>query len=355
MIFSSNNTPDLVLFEALLDRTNDWLNQDALIRPQYYKDQAGRALENVVFEVMVEMAKGTLFEDSIECVSGQKFPDIIAKNYYGVEVKSTIKDHWFTTGNSIAESTRVPGIERIFLMFGKLGGEVGFRYKPYEECLTEIVVTHSPRYKIDMDVQKDKTIFHRMNTTYDALRESENPIGQIINYYRSVLKEHESLWWVNSMVNEEEGNPPVLRIMESLSKPEKDDLIAYAFAHYPEIFYVSRNKNKYKRYALWLYTQSIASTSLRDNFTAGGQGNLHVGGQTYKNAPKVFHTFYNIAPKVREEIINAEEALLLQDWRKVKIESDRLKSWLSVVSEHLTKDNNTKYIEMIRCIINCID
>lgn len=38
---------------------------------------------------MAQTAKGTPFEDSIELIPGQRFPDIIAKKYYGVEVKTS--------------------------------------------------------------------------------------------------------------------------------------------------------------------------------------------------------------------------------------------------------------------------
>ena len=47
---------------------------------------------------MSELAVGTPFEDSIELIGGQKFPDIIAKKFYGIEVKTTVHGCFFQTG-----------------------------------------------------------------------------------------------------------------------------------------------------------------------------------------------------------------------------------------------------------------
>ena len=74
-------------------------------------------------------------------VSGASFPDIVAKKYYGVEVKSTIKNQWKSIGSSILESTRDQNVERIYLTFGKLGKPVAFRSRPYEQFLSGISVT----------------------------------------------------------------------------------------------------------------------------------------------------------------------------------------------------------------------
>ena len=76
---------------------------------------ARKKLEPYVGNVMTELAVGTAFENSIEVIGGQKFPDIVAKKFYGIEVKTTTQNHWKTTGNSVLESTRVDDVERIFM------------------------------------------------------------------------------------------------------------------------------------------------------------------------------------------------------------------------------------------------
>lgn len=74
------------------------------------------------------------------------------------------------------------------MLFGKLGGSPEFRCRPYEECLYDITVTHSPRYLIDMDIDKDNTIFAKMHTTYNKLRTSDDSIAQVRKYYRDLIK-----------------------------------------------------------------------------------------------------------------------------------------------------------------------
>src|SRR5699024_11116667 len=122
---------------------------------KYYRSRGGVLLEKDVFDMFVELSIGTVFEDSFVMVSGQRFPDIVAMGYFGVEVKTTKSDNWISTGSSIIESTRVDGVEKIYLLFGKLSRNVEFRSRPYEDCLSDIVVTHSPRYKIDMELEKE--------------------------------------------------------------------------------------------------------------------------------------------------------------------------------------------------------
>jgi len=112
----------------------------------------------------------------------------VAQNYYGIEVKTTTQNHWKTTGNSMLESTRVENVERIFMLFAKLASPIEFRCRPYEEVLSEVVVTHSPRYLIDMNLEKGKTIFDKIKMPYDTFRKQESPIRPIVDYYKSKLK-----------------------------------------------------------------------------------------------------------------------------------------------------------------------
>jgi hypothetical protein len=129
MIISNNRNPHITEFEKLVGNTNIRLNEDAIIRPEYYLKRNGQLLEDDVVSALNYSAKGTAFEGTIEKISGQRFPDIIAGKYYGVEVKSSKDDKWITLGGSVNESTRVEGIERIFLVFGKLLNPIEFRSK----------------------------------------------------------------------------------------------------------------------------------------------------------------------------------------------------------------------------------
>lgn len=184
MVISKNPEPRKEIFQSLLDNTIAFLKSDSKKNQKTYETLLGNKLEGVVADIMSERAKGSPFENSIELISGQKFPDIIAKKYYGVEVKTSKQDHWTTTGNSVLESTRVEGVERIYMLFGKMVSPFDFKCRPYEECLSEVVVTHSPRYLIDMNLPAGQTIFDKLKIPYDTLRTSTNPIKPIVNYYK---------------------------------------------------------------------------------------------------------------------------------------------------------------------------
>lgn len=133
MIVSVNPHPNMEEFRKLMANTDQLLNHDALERPEYYASRGGNPLEDDVKDALDQCAKGTPFAGTIEKVSGHKFPDIVAAKFYGVEVKSTKENHWTSTGSSILETTRVNGVERIFMTFGKLGGRpIEFLSKPYQ-------------------------------------------------------------------------------------------------------------------------------------------------------------------------------------------------------------------------------
>ena len=265
MLVSVNPHPRLTEFKALMAKTDLLLNKDALVRPSYYASRGGNPLEDDVKSALDESAKGTPFAGTIEKVSGQRFPDIVAAKLYGVEVKSTKDDHWKSTGSRILETTRVSGIERIYMTFGKLGGTPPeFLSKPYEECLYGIAVTHMPRYLINMQLCKGETIFEKMGIPYDELRKMENPIAPVAKYYRSQLKKGESLWWTGD--SSDESVSATIRLWKNLTPDEKHFHTIYGCVNYPETF-----GGDYDRYALWLTSQGIVDPHIRDQFSAGGK------------------------------------------------------------------------------------
>lgn len=252
-------------FMCLMQRTDDLLNRKAQENPDYFRTRGGSLLEDDVLDALNECAEGTPFAGTILKVSGQKFPDIVVSRRYGVEVKSTKEDHWFSTGSSILETTRVPGVDVIYLTFGKLGGErVMFKSRLYEECLSGIAVTHMPRYLIDMRLGKGDTIFDSMHLPYNKLRNMDNPISPVARYYRSKLKSGESLWWTGD--SSDESVSAKIRLWGNLSKEEKSEYTIYACVNFPEVL-----AGNYDRYALWLTSQGVVDSHLRDQFSAGGQ------------------------------------------------------------------------------------
>lgn len=332
MIVSSNPKPTMEDFAALMHRTDWLLNQDARQRPFYYAKRNGSPLEDDVKAALEESAKGTPFENTIEKVSGQKFPDIVAAKFYGVEVKSTKSNHWTSTGSSILESSRITGVERIFLTFGKLGGTpIEFLSRPYEECLSGIAVTHMPRYLIDMRLQKGETIFNKMGLSYEHLRQMENPVAPVSRYYRSRLKEGERLWWAGDAADE--AVSATIRLWSTLNLCEKRAYTVYGCVNFPEIF-----GGNYDRYALWLTSQGVVDPHIRDQFSSGGQETMLLSDGSTAKFPGVYRRVRKNLPAFLRRMAQDDPAVFhesplhLPDGKNLYRLQLRLLKWADQVS-----------------------
>jgi hypothetical protein len=346
MIISTNREPNLDEFKELIDAVTLKLNDDATKRTPYYLTRNAQLLEDDVLKLLVKTAIGTKFEGTIEKISGQRFPDIVAGKYYGVEVKSSKDEKWITLGGSVNESTRVEDVERIFLVFGKLMEPIEFRSRPYEDCLFDVVVTHYPRYKINMNLKQGETIFDKMGTTYDKLRESDNPVGKVIDYYKSQLSHGESLWWTGNVIKDEQPKemPMKIRLCKYLSADERLNLKLTGLVLFPELTKFS--STKYGRFSLWLVANhSVVSTSIRDLFSAGGQGFIKSNNRTYKNIPRIIMNISENKNSIKKIIKNTEESILCETWNVENIETDRLGQWINLISKNCKlKDNDIRLV-----------
>lgn len=330
MLISLNPEPNKELFQSLLNNTLDTLETEARRNQEVYLKHLGKKLENVVAEIMKEKSKGTPFENSIELISGQRFPDIIANRYYGVEVKTTKMNHWTTTGNSVLEGTRVDGIERIYMLFGKMYSPIEFKYRLYEDCLSEVVVTHSPRYLVNMDLQKGKTIFDKLDIPYEILRKSSNPIKPIIEYYRNSAKGKGEVWWLDKGEDADEvtGKSMIISFWNTLPKNLRKHHIATGFVYFPEVL-----NSDYNRFAFWLYEfQSIICPNVRDSYSAGGTGEITWKNRTYYRIPKVIMNLIESLPEIRDIISNTENDKLSCYWKNHF--KDKKSYWISLILEN---------------------
>ena len=340
MIISENRAPSLEEFQALMRSTDIYLNSDAQSRQNYYEKRTGTQLEFDVFEALQRCSQRTPFENTIQLVSGASFPDIVAGRFYGVEVKSTIKNQWKSIGSSILESTRNHGVERIYLTFGKLGKPVSFKSRPYEECLSGIVVTHYPRYQIDMELSAGETIFDKMGITYDNLRQMENPVLPVAKYYKSRLKPGESLWWAADTDIESTGSPPIIRLWTSLDSSQKNYFTVQAYALFPEI--LGSSSIKYQRYALWLASQcGIVNTNIRDQFSAGGKVDISTSKGVFRNVPAVFGRISKNSELIKDTILHASEESLQEYWHISQVFEDRLEQWCELASSYTEQQGQT--------------
>jgi len=333
-------------FTELMQKTEDILNDEAKKNPQEYKVLSPSKVEDVSVQSIRKACVYTPFSaDDVELISGQKFPDIIANTYYGVEVKSTKANHWKSTGSSIVESTRDINVDDIYMLFGKLGGDIPeFRCRPYEEVLYDIAITHSPRYLIDMEIDNNDTIFAKMGTTYDDFRTSPSAIEKVRHYYRDKAKRNKKLempWWI-TQENIDSSKSFNLTLWKTLSESIKDDLQIKCMILFPEALNPSRDRNKYNQIALWLcsYNQVIVQ-NIRDFYSAGGQI-TQVDDKKITPVPQVFYRIVKYSDRIKKALENPTNELLelIRDYNPSILQSrNYYENWLKICLQYAQKKN----------------
>lgn len=334
MVVSVNNEPHKEVFADLLKNTLAVLHKEAESNPKKYKSLLGTKLENEVKDVMADNAVGTPFENSIELVSGQKFPDIVANRFYGVEVKTTKSNQWKSVGSSVAEGTREKDVERIFMLFGKMCDPISFMCRPYEECLSEVVVTHSPRYMIDMDLQKGETIFDKIAIPYDEVRKKDDPITPFLDYYRKNSPKGGTAWWAGNSYESNSGNF-LIKLWNQLEIEEKDQYRVKAFCLFPEIF--GNSSLKFDRLAIWLSSKGVVNKNIRDVFSAGGQESITFNDRIYKEIPQIICRMKKYLPQIKETLQTFEPEELSTYWNIQVTPEIYYQTWINLISKEASK------------------
>mgnify|MGYP003206065074 FL=1 len=322
-------------FADFMNKIEIELNHRASIDPVYFRSLSPNLLETVSVNCMKEIAPSTPFRpEEIRLVSGMAFPDIIAETFYGVEVKSTQSNHWKSTGSSIIETTRNKNVESIYMLFGKLGGEPEFRCRPYEDCLYDITVTHSPRYLIDMETDKNNTIFAKMHTSYNELRNSKDSIAQVRRYYRDLIKTEKKNvmpWWLDEI--EDKSNSLIVRHITSITAEEKQKLIVQMYLLFPACMIESN----YMEPAMWLVVyHKIVCHNMRDYFSAGGKARYLNGQKLRVPVPAIVKRFLDIAPIIKNEVNQMISELDIFN-PELLVEGDIYLNWVNQVNHLLVK------------------
>ena len=325
-------------FVELMSKTEDILNTEARNNPKDYKQLNSTTLEPRAVEKIKLACSGSPFNpDEIKLISGQRFPDIVAERYYGIEVKTTKENHWTSTGSSIVETTRIEDVDDIYMLFGKLGGEIPeFRCRPYEDVLCDIAVTHSPRYLINMEIEKANTIFSKMGTTYDEFRLSPDNISQVRKYYRERAIERKRVempWWITSD-NMETAHSFNIKLWTTLEPSEKRDLQAKCMILFPEALNPAQSKTKYNNTTLWLcsYNQ-VVNPSIRDLYSAGGKI-THVDGKRLDTpVAQVFNIIVDYADSIKKMLshLTADMKMMIMEFNPVLLAGDDpYEEWLKI-------------------------
>lgn len=303
--------------------------------PSSLRDASPSRFEQIVCDALRDECDGVVFKPSdVELVSGASFPDIVVARRFGVEVKSTSKNHWRSTGSSIVESTRVEGVEEIWMMFGKLGGDrPEVRCRPYGDVLPGIAVTHCPRYLIDMDIDADGTIFHKMSTTYDDLRNTPNLIGSVRQFYRAkAIAEGraEMPWWISDMDADQSVSLNV-GFWADLSRELKRRYQAEVLILFPQVA-----KSQYKEASLWLVTaRSVVVPNMRDLFSAGGQISEVDGVKLKAPVAQIYRRLVESRDEVLAVLADESFRVQIHEFNPGLFGGDMFAAWLEQVSDKL--------------------
>lgn len=341
-------------FVELMSNTEKILNKEARENPKKYKSLTSSSLEPCAVEkIKMACANSPFDANEVKLISGQRFPDIVADKYYGIEVKSTKEDHWTSTGSSIVETTRVEYVDDIYMLFGKLGGDVPeFKCRPYQDVLYDIAVTHSPRYLINMELDTTDTIFSKMGTTYDDFRTSPDSISLVRKYYRERAEKknrQEMPWWITSD-NVECAHSFNIKLWNSLELCEKRELQTKCMILFPEALNPARSQTKYNNITLWLcsYNQ-IVNPNIRDLYSAGGKI-THVNGKRLKQpVAQVFNIIVEYSDEIKALLRHPSSELLMmiKDFNPILLNGkDMYESWLKICCT-FAKENGVPLREWI--------
>ena len=313
-------------------------------------------------KLVVEASKIVMQTEKIECKidyteGGHAFPDIVFtfgdEKSYGIEVKSSTQANasetsWIILGNSILGTTRVD-VDDLYIVFIKVGDNGCFiKSARYEDSVSDVAVTHSPRYKLDLNQSADQSFFSKSGISYDEMKKSENPIGLVTDYFKD---KGLTAWWIA------ESTPAVIKNWNELNLDEKKEILSKSLILFPEIIY-SRSSEKYKRLSKWLVANySVVDSSLRDKFTAGGRSTLTVNGKIFSDLPKIFETFQNLSEQFMLEIKNVSSEDLEEFWNSYNLQNDtldnRLTHWIDVVAHGFSNDSKgDTYIKFINNVLS---
>lgn len=251
-------------FERFLDEVVEILGED--VRSSKVHHEAG-AFQNRVLRVMQDVAhkRGLRITPTNH---PHAFPDIKA-NGFGVEVKSTRHDNWDATANSVLESMRDLDAERVYVIFGKMGGMSGVRWRRYEDAIRHVRISHAPRFVIGMDTPEGKSLFHTLGISYEdfAAKPPAEKMDVVRKYARSRLKPGEKLWWL------EEHHTVDFQMLryQDLPEAEKMQVRADTAVLCPEVVGSRHRKDKYNaavKFAASYHGVWVA----RDMFTAASAG-----------------------------------------------------------------------------------
>ena len=204
---------------------------------------------------------------------GHAFPDVsIAGSGVGIELKGATSNRKFN-GNSVVASTMLPNLKKIFLMYW-IGSAGDIGCKDYFDCVATPVVTHSPRFQLDVDLDKESSMFgtgaEKVGTIDDIIF-STNGIDyeKIIKWMSDKAKRNgETPWWISTDESLPVGSTGLTKFT-NMRTDRKAHFLKCAFLIFPKIL-DKTSSTKYNGLFEWAIQTHSAYTT-RDDYSAGGQ------------------------------------------------------------------------------------
>lgn len=281
---SKNNSDDFRQFQDMLSLTKEKLQRD---NPNGYQKFQGEFWKRFEIDVCHSMKKACFdlnIDWNIEYLGGHKFPDIIARinqqRSFGVEVKtlSQSNENWNVMGGSIMETTAEKDVSRIHVFCAKKN-PFEIKYRPFEDCVKDVAITHSPRYMLDLEMPSEQCLFKKIHKSYSEVRTLDNPFSAFREYlqFEKRRKGSDNFWWQEpTVLSSEQDSQEVrfasqiensrIRFWSELENDKKHFLKIRMIILFPEII-----NGDYRNAAKWLCQRLIINSSLRDSFSAGGK------------------------------------------------------------------------------------
>lgn len=314
-----------VEFEQVLDRVVEILTENIRSSTLYHGPDA---FEQGVLDMLKVVAKDSGFAVS-PTFHRQAFPDIRV-NGFGVEVKYTKRDTWLAVGNSIFEGMRDPNVRHIYVVLGKIGGTPEVRWGRYEDSITHVRVSNSPRFVIELSGSQS-ALFSHMSVTYDefATLDDQAKMRHVREYSRHRLKDGERLWWLETS----HTLPVAVRVYRALPDTEKRMLRAEASILCPEVVQPGSRRGKYDSAGLYLITQhGVFASQLRDLFSAGS-----VGARKGKRGHKyIIDALRDIEREMYAAALYLDERLFEEHWGFSCLPEHRIREWLRLADHYAT-------------------
>ena len=278
------------------------------------QEVTGTAFEAIVYKELLEIG---FCKEQIEH-SIRKFPDFIISDdendiQIGLEIKKTNEDKWKVPGGSVYESLRNQ-IEETYVLMGKFGGTPEAKIRKYAECIEDLKVTHSPRFHLDLELEKGADYLTR-NHAEDLLDLSEGP--ELNKRIRELLRTSKDTWYSEQMIT----------AYSDLDTEEKDKYFVDGVVLFPEV--VGRD---YTKFAPWMiYKWLVWCRNIRDVFSSGG---IVLNNGIYVSA--VMNRIILQKEKIFQRICEMSIEEVKQHWN-VETENvqDRINIWTELIAKNI--------------------